>query len=138
MRQLWLHRDIADKIIERAIAGHPIEVCGMVVGPRGSNDAVRHIAMQNAEESPDRYRFDVKEQRTVWAGLDALDEEPKVIYHSHTQHSAWPSETDVEFGHPEFHWVIVSTKDHQSGKVPMRSFQIKGGEVIEDLLVIHG
>ena len=55
----------------------------------------RVIEMDNAERSPTFYRFDPIEQLHVWREMEDRDEEPVVIYHSHTATEAYPSRTDI-------------------------------------------
>ncbi len=81
---LTISRDLYDKIVEHARRDHPDEACGVIAGPAGSDTAARFIPMQNAERSPTFYRFDSREQLTVWREMDDNDEEAVVIYHSHT------------------------------------------------------
>jgi proteasome lid subunit RPN8/RPN11 len=67
--------------------------------------------------------------------LDERDEEPVVIYHSHTATEAYPSRTDVNLAQePAAHYVLVSTRDgaHASGPVEFRSFRIVDGVVTEE------
>lgn len=87
--------------------------------------------MANAERSPTFYRFDAKEQLALWREMDDRDEEPVVIYHSHTATAAYPSRTDITYaGEPDAHYVLVSTLDPDS--VEFRSFRITGGVVTEE------
>ena len=51
--------------------------------------------MDNAARSMTFYEFDSMEQLRVWREMDDRDEEPVVIYHSHTATEAYPSRTDV-------------------------------------------
>jgi proteasome lid subunit RPN8/RPN11 len=68
--------------------------------------------MTNAERSPTFYRFDSMEQFRVWQEMDDNDEEPVVIYHSHTATEAYPSRTDISYAsEPGAHYVLVSTRD---------------------------
>jgi proteasome lid subunit RPN8/RPN11 len=71
----------------------PTKACGIVAGPVGSDDPTRHIPMDNAARSMTFYEFDSKEYLRVWREMDDLDEEPVVIYHSHTATEAYPSRT---------------------------------------------
>jgi Predicted metal-dependent protease of the PAD1/JAB1 superfamily len=65
--------------------------------------------MMNAERSPTFYRFDSAEQFRVWREMDDNDEEPVVIYHSHTATEAYPSRTDISYAsEPQAHYVLVS------------------------------
>jgi proteasome lid subunit RPN8/RPN11 len=71
------------------------------------------------------------EQFQVWKEMDARDEEPVVIYHSHTATEAYPSRTDVSLAsEPGAHYVLVSTRDADT--VEFRSFRIVDGEVSEE------
>jgi proteasome lid subunit RPN8/RPN11 len=97
--------------------------------------------MANAERSPTFFRFDPAEQLAVWKAMDAADEEPVVIYHSHTATPAYPSRTDLALAsEPNAHYVIVSTREHGNadGPVEFRSYRIDGGEVSEEEVVVVG
>jgi proteasome lid subunit RPN8/RPN11 len=118
-------------IIAHARADHPDEACGVIAGPAGSDRPERLIPMTNAERSPTFYRFDSMEQFRVWREMDERDEEPVVIYHSHTATEAYPSRTDIAYAsEPGAHYVLVSTRDHD--EVEFRSFRIVDGAVTEE------
>ena len=87
--------------------------------------------MLNAERSPTFYRFDSLEQLRVWREMDDRDEEPVVIYHSHTATEAYPSRTDISYAsEPGAHYVLVSTREPD--RAEFRSFRIVDGEVTEE------
>ena len=87
--------------------------------------------MQNAERSPTFYEFDSREQLRVWREMDDNDEEPVVIYHSHTATQAYPSRTDISYAsEPRAHYVLVSTRDE--AETEFRSYRIVDGEVTEE------
>ena len=76
--------------------------------------------MMNAERSPTFYRFDSSEQFRVWREMDDRDEEPVVIYHSHTATEAYPSRTDISYAsEPQAHYVLVSTRDEHADRIPL-------------------
>jgi proteasome lid subunit RPN8/RPN11 len=128
---LTIERAIVDKIIAHARADHPDEACGVVAGAFGSDRPGRFIPMENAERSPTFYRFDSLEQLRVWREMDDQDEEPVVIYHSHTATEAYPSRTDITYAsEPNAHYVLVSTRDPED--VEFRSYRIVDGEVTEE------
>jgi proteasome lid subunit RPN8/RPN11 len=130
---LTLDQAIRDAIAAHARADHPDEACGIVAGPIGSDRAVRFVAMTNAERSPTFYRFDSQEQLRVWREMDDRDEEPVVIYHSHTATEAYPSRTDVALAQePNAHYLLVSTRS--SDNLEMRSYRIVDGAVTEEEL----
>lgn len=109
----------------------------MIAGPVGSDRPERLVEMQNAERSPTFYRFDSMEQLRVWREMDDRDEEPVVIYHSHTATEAYPSRTDIGLAaEPGAHYVLVSTRDPDTAE--FRSFRILDGEVTEEPVEIEG
>ena len=128
---LTIDQAILDAIIGHARRDHPDEACGVVTGPLGSDAPTRHIPMDNVERSPTFYRFDPTEQLRVWREMDDRDEEPVVIYHSHTATEAYPSRTDISYAsEPEAHYVLVSTREPD--RTEFRSFRIVDGEVSEE------
>ena len=117
---LSIRRELHDKIVAHARADHPDEACGVIAGPAGRDDPERFIPMMNAERSPTFYRFDSMEQFQVWKEMDERDEEPVVIYHSHTATEAYPSRTDVSYAsEPGAHYVLVSTRDPDTHRLPV-------------------
>jgi [CysO sulfur-carrier protein]-S-L-cysteine hydrolase len=128
---LEISRDLYDKIVAHARADHPDEACGVLAGPAGRDRPERFIAMTNAARSPTFYEFDSTEQFRVWREMDERDEEPVVIYHSHTATEAYPSRTDISYaGEPGAHYVLVSTADED--KTEFRSYRIVDGQVTEE------
>ena len=129
---LEIRRDLIDEIVEHARFDHPDEACGVVAGPTGSDRPERLVPMVNAERSPTFYRFDSLEQLKVWREMDERDEEPVVIYHSHTSTEAYPSRTDVSLAmEPNAHYLLVSTRE-ELDEPEVRSFRIVDGEVTEE------
>jgi proteasome lid subunit RPN8/RPN11 len=87
--------------------------------------------MVNAARSPTFYEFDSMDLLKLYREMDSLDEEPVVIYHSHTATQAYPSRTDIAYAsEPNAHYVLVSTADEVD--VEFRSFRIVDGEVTEE------
>jgi len=132
---LTIPRDLRDKIVAHARRDHPDEACGVLAGPAGSDRPERFIAMTNAERSPTFYRFDSGEQFRVWRDMEDRDEEPVVIYHSHTATEAYPSRTDISYAsEPGAHYVLVSTRDADATE--FRSFRIVDGTVTEEPVTV--
>ena len=97
--------------------------------------------MTNAERSPTFFRFDAQEQLKVWMEMEDNDEEPVVIYHSHTATEAYPSRTDISYAaEPNAHYVIVSTREcgQDVGPMEIRSYRILDGAVTEEPITIRG
>lgn len=128
---LTISRALLDQVRAHARADHPDEACGVIAGPAGSGRPERFIAMVNAERSPTFYRFDSMEQLRVWREMEDRDEEPVVIYHSHTATQAYPSRTDISYAsEPGAHYLLVSTREPDQAEV--RSFLITDGVVTEE------
>lgn len=132
---LTIDRATHDAIIAHARRDHPDEACGVVAGPIGSDVPARFIPMLNAAMSPTFYEFDSGDLLKLYREMDDRDEEPVVVYHSHTSTEAYPSRTDINLaGEPGAHYVLVSTRDgaDQGGPVEFRSYRIVDGEVTEE------
>src|SRR5262245_58507480 len=132
---LTIAPELQAKIIAHARADHPDEACGVIAGPAGSDRPTRFIPMLNAERSPTFYRFDSVEQLKVWREMDDQDEEPVVVYHSHTATEAYPSRTDIAYAsEPNAHYVLVSTRAED--ETEFRSFTIVDGVVTEEPVTV--
>ena len=141
---LRIDRATYDAIVAHAKRDHPDEACGIVAGPEGSDRPVRFVPMTNAAGSPTFYEFDSTELLALYKQLWAADEEPVVVYHSHTATEAYPSRTDIGLAsEPNAHYVLVSTRDcftssggNNESPVEFRSFRIIDGEVTEEEVVV--
>jgi proteasome lid subunit RPN8/RPN11 len=134
---LTISAELRAQILAHARADHPDEACGVIAGPAGGDRPERFIPMLNAERSPTFYRFDSLEQLRVWREMDDRDEEPVVIYHSHTATQAYPSRTDISYAsEPGAHYVLVSTRDADLDE--FRSFRIADGVVTEEEVSVSG
>lgn len=132
---LRLPRATYDAIVAHAKRDHPDEACGIVAGAEGSDAPTRHVPMVNAAGSPTFYEFDSTELLELYKQMWANDEEPVVIYHSHTATEAYPSRTDIGLANePGSHYVLVSTREHgnSDGPVEFRSYRIVSGVVTEE------
>jgi proteasome lid subunit RPN8/RPN11 len=119
------------EIVAHARRDHPDEACGVVAGPIGSGRPERFVPMLNAARSPTFYEFDSADLLALYREMDDRDEEPVVIYHSHTSTEAYPSRTDIALAQePGAHYVLVSTREPDS--VEFRSYRILDGEVTEE------
>ena len=132
---LLIDRDTYDAIVAHARRDHPDEACGVVAGPAGSDRPERFIPMLNAAMSPTFYEFDSADLLALYREMDDRDEEPVVVYHSHTATQAYPSRTDIALAQePGAHYVLVSTREcgNDEGPVEFRSYRIVDGVVTEE------
>lgn len=131
---LTLTQDLYDRIVEHARKDHPDEACGIVAGPAGTGRPERFVPMLNAARSPTFYEFDSKDLLKLYRELDDRDEEPVIVYHSHTATEAYPSRTDITYANePGAHYVLVSTADRDGlGEFQFRSYRIVDGVITEE------
>ncbi|PXY20927.1 Mov34/MPN/PAD-1 family protein [Prauserella muralis] len=129
---LRIRRDLVDAIVAHARRDHPDEACGVIAGPDdGSDRPERFVPMVNAARSPTFYEFDSGDLLKLYREMDANDETPVVIYHSHTATEAYPSRTDIKLAQEPFaHYVLVSTRDPEQHE--FRSYRIVDGVVTEE------
>ncbi|MGB0100659.1 MAG: M67 family metallopeptidase [Nocardioides sp.] len=141
---LTIDRGTYEAIVAHAKRDHPDEACGVVAGPEGSDRPERLVEMVNAAGSPTFYEFDSTDLLQLYKEMDLNDEEPVVIYHSHTATEAYPSRTDIGLAmEPGAHYVLVSTRDsfdaaggNNEGPVEFRSYRIVDGEVTEEEVTV--
>jgi len=128
---LILSSALIDEMIAHAREQHPIEACGIIAGPAGSDRPTRLVRMRNILDSAVAYQFDAAEWLALNRQMDARGEDPLVFYHSHTASPAAPSRTDTQCAldpdtrrplHPDAHHVIVSTAD--PGRPMVRSWRL--------------
>jgi len=128
---LVIAAELVDEIVAHARRDHPDEACGVVAGPVGRDRPQRFIPMVNAARSPTFYEFDSLDLLRLYREMDDRDEEPVIVYHSHTATEAYPSRTDVAYAsEPGAHYVLVSTREPDT--VEFRSYRIVDGIVTEE------
>jgi proteasome lid subunit RPN8/RPN11 len=136
---LTISQELHDAIVAHARRDHPVEACGIIAGPEGSDRPERLVEMVNAAGSPTFYEYDSTELLALYKEMWDRDEEPVVIYHSHTSTEAYPSRTDIALAsEPGAHYVLVSTREdgNSDGPVEFRSYRIVDGEVTEEEVTI--
>jgi [CysO sulfur-carrier protein]-S-L-cysteine hydrolase len=133
---LRLDRAAFDAICDLAFREYPLEMCGLIAGSPGTDDAVHFYPCRNAAESAKVYTIDPKDH--MRAELDADDREWEIsgVVHSHTHSEPYPSPTDVvQAPDPAWHYVIVSLKRDAP---ELRSYRIVDGEVTEEPVDLVG
>lgn len=136
---LTIRADLVQDMVAHARRDHPDEACGIIAGPAGSDQPERFIPMVNAARSPTFYEFSPTDLLALYRDLDDRDEEPVVIYHSHTATEAYPSRTDITLAsEPNAHYVLISTREtgNADGPYELRSFRIIEGEVTEESIAV--
>ena len=148
---LVIRADLVEEIVAHARRDHPREACGQLLGPEESDRPERYVPMTNADDAEARgsdYRFDSREQFAVHKQAMANDEEPIVVFHSHTRvprrpltdsglPEAYPSVKDIEYMglQPGVHFAIVALRSPDDAEPVLRSFLLSDdgeGRVVED------
>jgi len=116
-----LPADVWDQILCQAMAGAPLEICGLV-----SLDAMGgfHVyPVDNELRSPVRFRMAPQEMLNAFLKMEEGREELFAIYHSHPSGPAVPSETDrVEDVYPQVVKLISACQD---GKWTLNGFRLE-------------
>jgi proteasome lid subunit RPN8/RPN11 len=126
---LILPHNLFEKICREGETSYPQECCGLLAGNKTADDFVVSaiFPMKNhvASEILDRYRIDPKErsiaeEKIASAGMALLG-----FYHSHPDHDAYFSKTDLEnseeyqFGEPwltpTYAYLVLSVKKAKAG-----------------------
>ena len=112
---------VLDALIAQAIAGVPLEQCGLLIGD--GDRVVRAHPAGNADRSPTRYTIEPADHfaalRTARAdGLAVIG-----AWHSHPAGPPVPSATDLAEGNPGFLYLIVGLAPSPA----VRAWQLVGG-----------
>jgi len=120
--------------------GYPQECCGLLAGKKEANTFLVYaiVPMKNHVESAilDRYLIDPKERSLAEEKISSDGMELIGFYHSHPDHDAYFSQTDLEnseeyqFGEPwlppTYAYLVLSVQQGKSGD--FAAFVIKEGK----------
>ena len=124
-------RRVLEELVE---ASYPFEACGVVIGHAGRRrvtvEDVFHARNLNVQRARDRFLLDPEDHlaadRTARArGLDVIG-----FWHSHPDHPARPSVTDLEAAWEGYSYLIISTS--AGGANDFRSWRLHGGRFLEE------
>ena len=123
MKRLELPRAATDAVNVAAREGYPYEICGALVGYSDGTSArvTRAVSFPNiAEETQRRRRFVIDPVLIMRLERELRKTGEKLLgfYHSHPDHPAQPSATDMEYFRlwPGTVWVIVPVAKGEPGK----------------------
>ena len=130
-----IKRSLMNIVLRHCQEAVPEEACGVLSGPEGGEPDTVHVLRNVALHPRYRYAFDPDDQRGLWRALEAADQRPLVIFHSHVGRDAEPSYTDIRYAmlDQSLHHMIVSvpsgaaqparlwtvTADGQPNEVPL-------------------
>lgn len=116
--------------------GYPEERCGLLLGRvKAEVTWVEQIREARNTDSNPRKRYNAHpddilraENRAQELGLDVVG-----IWHSHPDHPAVPSETDLESAWPGYSYIIVSVSGGESDA--LRSWRLEDGKFVEERIM---
>jgi proteasome lid subunit RPN8/RPN11 len=120
-----IQREILEKIRSHAKEEYPNECCGVLLGNAAENVVKAAVLCQNVRSEQTRYEIDARELVRIQREARENGHEIVGFYHSHPDHPATWSATDLA----EAHWigcsyVIVSVNEGEAAEV--RSFRLSG------------
>ncbi len=111
------------RIVAIAERAYPDECCGLLVGrddPDGRIIVSRLVESRNMRTDRAHDRFEIDPQVRIAIEIELRGQAERVVghYHSHPDHPAQPSATDLELAfEPSLVWVIVGVADGRAGDV---------------------
>jgi proteasome lid subunit RPN8/RPN11 len=124
---------IGESLADAARRGYPREVCGLLVGSRsGATTRVERAEPATnleQERAADRYRLDPRDFLAIDAaarrdGLDVVG-----VWHTHPDHPAEPSSTDLQAAWPDYAYLIISVTRGET--VQLRAWELSEGRFVE-------
>ena len=94
----------------QAEAGYPHEVCGILLGRDGRADEAHACANLDTERAGDRYQMDPRDQLRIEKDARARGLELVAYYHSHPDHPADASATDLALSWEGVRYLIVAVQ----------------------------
>jgi len=111
------------EISRLAEASYPSECCGLLAGVDSSPGDIRItrvVPSDNVSQTDTRDSFEVdpKVRFELMQAIDGTDERIVGHYHSHPDHAAEPSATDLAMVYePELYWLIASVSKHTAPEI---------------------
>lgn len=105
-----------EQIKEHAQKDYPHECCGILLGKfeNGEKTVSEVLEISNEKEEENRHnRYLIPSSKILQTELYAIKNGLDIVgfYHSHPDHSAVPSDYDVEHALPVYSYLIVSVRD---------------------------
>lgn len=121
------------EIIEHARREAPIESCGLLAGCSGR--AAHYYQMTNADQSPEHFSMEPKEQFKAAKDMRARGLELLAICHSHPASPARLSDEDLRLAlTPGVSHIVVSLQDAENPYI--KGFRVQDGQVSEQAIEI--
>jgi len=114
-----IRREDLKRIIDAAEAAYPEEACGLLAGIDRGADGILvtavHASANVAAEPRRRFEIDPRLRLDLQRALRETGERIVGHYHSHPDHSAQPSATDLEGAwEPGLAWLVIAVAGGQA------------------------
>ncbi len=111
---LKLFPNVRSFILAHAREIYPHECCGLLIGKTENGVRVAHEALRagnlNTERAHDRFLLDPKDYMRIDREAQKRGFDIVGIYHTHPDHPAQPSKTDLEAAFEGYSYIIVSVQ----------------------------
>ena len=122
---------VLEKLVE---ASYPFEACGVMIGHAGRQrvavEDVFHARNLNVQRPRDRFLLDPEDHLAADRAARARGLDVVGFWHSHPDHPAEPSVTDLEAAWDGYSYLIISTS--AAGGNDFRSWRLQGGRFLEE------
>ena len=128
LNAIRLTSDQVSKINYEAEVAYPLEACGLITGLKINSHILKVIKIvpaQNILVSEANHRFEVDPRTRINLEKEIRGTEEHLIahYHSHPDHPALPSSTDLQNVHePNLIWLIVSVNAGKAEDIKAHHF----------------
>ena len=123
------------QIAALARRGYPHEVCGLLIGRAGGTATQVDVVFEGrnrAAGAERRYLLDPDDFLAAESLARGTGRDVVGVWHSHPDHPAVPSSTDLEHAWPGYSYVIVAVTS--DGLPEVRSWRLHDGRFVEERL----
>lgn len=140
MREIRLSPGLSAKIIEQCRHEYPDETCGLLIGKRTGlcTHVMQLYPVANVASSDQKRHFYQMDARGILNAQKYADQnglEILGVYHSHPDHPAEPSQTDLKLAWEELSYLIIEIRN--DGTMPFRCWRLSGDTFLEENVVIE-
>lgn len=133
---ITLSKTHLSELHQHGIEAYPEECCGAMLGRMltDSKQVVELVRIENQSTENKHRRFAVTAED--YKAIEDLAKEKKLsllgFYHTHPDHPAQPSETDLKFAWPFFSYIILSVTKGKPDTLNSFVFDLDKNELIEE------
>lgn len=133
---LHLPRELRARIAAYAAAGYPRETCGLLVGRAAAHATLVEDLVQarnlNRERARDRDELAPEDLLAADGAARERGLEIVGVWHSHPDHPAVPSATDLEGVWSDWSYLIAAVEP--AGMGDLRSWRLQDDEFVEEII----